>query len=735
MTGDLQKLLDALPGARLIGCPPMTKGPRSAKWQMNSSRDPAAIMPGENVGVHIGGELVVIDVEGPGKANEKARAGLENLAQAEERLGALPPTLETLTPSGGRHLIYMVPAVRAFQPKAKLLHMEGVELRTGDQIVMAPPSRVRNAAGDVVAYRFAEGHAPGEIAVAELPAAWVDAILKDGTPKPSTPRADDAGPKEKRLVPFAPIRAGCAFVDWVWGEGAAVASEPEWYAALSFLPCCEGGRGLAHELGKVHPGYSAAETDAKFDHAADFPPRRCDYIAGELGFAGCQRCPLRGTINSPIALGFTKEHLARVQRGVVYIAETRQYFELSTRRRWGHAEYADWIKHQVGRGPHDQLTLSKTTGRVTRADFIAGDDRLIVETPEGHAVNLWQRDGVTPVGGDASPILGFIDYLIPDPASRSHILDYLAHLLQRRGVKIMHGLIVTGGFGSGKSTLGRIISALFGRNARTIQGEKLASRWNTELVDCEVLIAEEAAHGEKFEVSERIKDLVTRDWFQVEQKHVATFEGRTPRGILVNSNHEAALVVAQGDRRWMVVETVAREAVASPDFFRDLNAKLNDGETLPAFAHWLMQRDLAKFNPNVDPPITEAKRVAIAASRTPLAQVIAEGIESEELPFHKDIVTVDEVVTYLSRSRWTVAGVSPEKVAGALRSLGAVRLGQIRLAGGGRTRPWVIRNRENWRPDDTEGLRAELSSFPAHLPNVYALPSPISPVVAEAARP
>ena len=106
---------------------------------------------------------------------------------------------------------------------------------------------------------------------------------------------------------FAPadwgaIVNGCAFMRHCRDDAAALA-EPDWYAMLGVVARCDGGEALAHELSRPYAGYTPAETRKKLAHALTHGPRRCASIASELGFRGCQTCPVYGEIASPIVLG------------------------------------------------------------------------------------------------------------------------------------------------------------------------------------------------------------------------------------------------------------------------------------------------------------------------------------------------------------------------------------------------------------------------------------------------
>lgn len=713
-------ILARLPGARVIGCPPLTKGSRTSDWAQKAIAEPALVeklfddlatlsLDGSpNVGLVIGPRVAVIDIEGPDKKTEQSREGLREFAALQDQFGSLPPSLSIETPSGGKHLYYLVPEGVILKPFSKLLGSKGIELRTGDQLVMLPPSRVQKATGEMCEYRFVSGAGPAEINVATLPADWINAIR--------TSEKIKRGPVARQLLAAAPtdtpekkpklasIAAGCAFIRHVIDEAEAI-TEPEWYAALSVVGLCENGTQIAHEMSRPYPGYNFDETQRKIEHAiTDAKPRTCQNIASEVGFEGCQRCPFRAMRNkSPIGLGYQPENVVEVQASSVFIVSTEQYADLKTGTRHRPTGFAAKVRDQIGRNPHDQLMGLKTTPKVDYADYLAGDERLIVDAHGTKVLNLWKRDGVSPAEGDHSTLTDFLRYLIPDEISREHLYDYLASLLQRRGSKIKHAMILTGPFGVGKSSLNLLIQRLFGENARRIEGEQLGSRWSSSLVNCEVLIAEEAALGERYETYERLKELVTGEHFIVEEKFVSPYKGRTPRGLFIISNHENPLAIAQGDRRFAVI--AAADEKAAPEFYTAVYRALADESAVAGFAQALLQRDLAKFNPHAPPPMTAAKRSAITASRTPLAQVITEAIESERL--WRDVVTLDQIRIGLTTGPWLVQNLTPHRLAAALKQVGALQRERIRL-GTVLARPWIIRNLDKWRSADLSIIREEM---------------------------
>ena len=79
--------------------------------------------------------------------------------------------------------------------------------------------------------------------------------------------------------------------------------EPYWYAALSVISHCEGGRDIAHEWSAGHPGYDAGETDTKLEQLQDYGPTTCAKFHEDIAPATCRSCPMFEKITSPIQLG------------------------------------------------------------------------------------------------------------------------------------------------------------------------------------------------------------------------------------------------------------------------------------------------------------------------------------------------------------------------------------------------------------------------------------------------
>lgn len=112
----------------------------------------------DNLGVAVGDTVCVLDIDPRNGGDE----GLRHLIEVH---GELPATWEVLTGGGGQHLYFRLSGKVGRLPNRLAV---GVELKTGDNYVIAPPSI--HASGN--RYKWKAGHSPNDIEMAEAPA-WL----------------------------------------------------------------------------------------------------------------------------------------------------------------------------------------------------------------------------------------------------------------------------------------------------------------------------------------------------------------------------------------------------------------------------------------------------------------------------------------------------------------------------------------------------------------------------------
>jgi putative DNA primase/helicase len=164
-------------------CSSPGKHPRTRQGLKDASTDEPIIAgwweqwPEANVGVRTGSAsgLLVLDVDADSN-------GEQSLARLEQTHGSLPDTVTAHTGGGGKHLLFRHPGGDARNSAGKL--GEGLDIRADGGYIVAPPSI--HASGG--AYRWQEGHAPGEVPLADPPS-WLLALLSRSDPTGQVPAA------------------------------------------------------------------------------------------------------------------------------------------------------------------------------------------------------------------------------------------------------------------------------------------------------------------------------------------------------------------------------------------------------------------------------------------------------------------------------------------------------------------------------------------------------------------
>ncbi len=124
--------------------------------------------------------------------------------------------------------------------------------------------------------------------------------------KPEAERESKSAGHERFEADFDRICRSCRFMEH-WKDDAAVLPEPHWYYGVTIAARCLDGERIVKEVSRLYPKYDERETEKKIEHALnDTGPMTCEGIIGKLRFEGCERCPRKGSIKSPIELGSKK---------------------------------------------------------------------------------------------------------------------------------------------------------------------------------------------------------------------------------------------------------------------------------------------------------------------------------------------------------------------------------------------------------------------------------------------
>lgn len=411
--------------------------------------------------------------------------------------------------------------------------------------------------------------------------------------------------------------------------------------------------------------------------------------------------------SSPIGLAFKPPAWARAVTRYVYVASTDAWYDTRTRTELSRRSFDGLLAHDFERAPSAQLLRWRRTAKVLDVSYSPGNDDLVIAKDGDWYLNTWTPSDVLPADGPWPHILHLIERLFPVAEQRDHFLDVLAFITRFPARRVNHALVLTGVPGCGKTTVAEIASRLVGRqNANMVDGHVLGGRWWNMLLDCAVLVIEEVAHGDRFDVSEKLKTLITQQHLQVESKGRDFYWGRTPNLVFLLSNDRRPLALGEGARREWMPDFVAEKPLDEA-FFVALNKAL-DSE-LPGFAAALLDRDICQFNPAAPPPMTSAKAEAIQDSRPAIDVQLEEMISGGAAPFHRDVAIPRDVVMEL---RFAGLTFTEGQIRKALRRLNCqVCLNQVAPSSHwtGSPRAWAVRDIPRWVSATKTELRDHLT--------------------------
>lgn len=336
-------------------------------------------------------------------------------------------------------------------------------------------------------------------------------------------------------------------------------------------------------------------------------------------------------------------------------------------------------------------------------------DRLLVN---GH--RAYPVDPLKPTAYELSLFKTLLQHLFPaggDTTFKSYLLQFFAHSVQKKGVKIGSApLLYSTETGTGKTTMMyEIPRALFGPlNCTVVSNDEIESQFSDFLAKSHVIHLDEIFMGgmrQAAAAANKFKPYVTNSTVRVHPKGFSGYDAVNRLIVTACSNYEDALHLTDHDRRWAVQEITSgkMDKAFAADFYQFLYGPRGPG----VLTYIFQQIPLTGFNPHADAPMTVAKKAMITASLNDEQSMLRDAFESRSFPFHNDLFQLEEVGTWLEAQ--LDKKLSPKRLAKAIQmAVPAIkRLKRIRW---GKSRLWVwcCRNRENWDGASVTDLGAAL---------------------------
>ena len=235
--------------------------------------------------------------------------------------------------------------------------------------------------------------------------------------------------------------------------------------------------------------------------------------------------------------------------------------------------------------------------------------------------NLYRAPIIEP--GDpekAAPWINHVRLIYPDEAD--HIIDWLAHRVQRPQEKINHALVLGGQQGIGKDTLLEPVKYAIGPwNLHEVSPKQVLGRFNGFLKAVILRISEARDLGEfdRFQFYDHMKSYTASppDTLRIDEKNLREYAILNCCGVIITTNHKTDGIFLPADDRRHFVAWSGRTK-DDPEFQNGYWQSLYvwyHARGMRDVAAFLMRRDISGFDPKAPPPKTPAFWAIVDANR------------------------------------------------------------------------------------------------------------------------
>lgn len=286
-----------------------------------------------------------------------------------------------------------------------------------------------------------------------------------------------------------------------------------------------------------------------------------------------------------------------------------------------------------------------------RIDFVPG------MTPPADTFNLWRGFPTVPVPGDISAIQ---DVLLTNCNHEQEVFEwmenYVAHMIQKPYEK--PGVCVcfqSEEEGAGKETYWDFVGEMIGTRHffNTSRPEDTVfGRFTGSLKEVLLIKFEEADFQTNRKNESGLKSLITSEHSTYESKGKDAITLQSYCRLVMTTNEDVPFVVRDTSRRFMMVRCSPKN-VGNREYWNDIHARLAPAEAKSAYFHYLLNRDISKFNPR-DYPKTEYLKETITATRPYMASFFQREIERCYTKYALDDKEPEnEVIEYTARELFT----------------------------------------------------------------------------------
>jgi hypothetical protein len=233
--------------------------------------------------------------------------------------------------------------------------------------------------------------------------------------------------------------------------------------------------------------------------------------------------------------------------------------------------------------------------------------------------------------------------LFPDQRERELLISWMAWVVRNPGKKLTWAPYVFGPQGTGKSFLGQVMTWVMGKpQVGTVSSATVTSGFTSWVQGAALRILEEAHEGGKgWMLEEALKTPITEDSVLVHIKGRSPFDAPNFTNYLLLSNHNNALPITEGDRRYLMLKVALSvadaKALDKEGYFKTLWETC--GTRAGELRHWLVNEVVMHedFVARGRAPETKAKQMVIEEGKSDVNVFLSDLLEGKQ-GFCTDVV-------------------------------------------------------------------------------------------------
>jgi len=338
--------------------------------------------------------------------------------------------------------------------------------------------------------------------------------------------------------------------------------------------------------------------------------------------------------------------------------------------------------------------------------------------------NQWCGFAAEAKPGDVSQLTQLVEHVFEGlPDEREHFLKFHAYARQHPDQKIMHALmLISRQQGIGKSLIGEVVGyGVWGeRNFSEVEHGHLGASFNEFLKHKKFILANEmllssAASVDKRRDANLIKNAITRDRVQINEKYIKQYFTRDVLCWMLTSNFDDAVWLDREDDRRIHIARLKQTLPLAKKYSEDFAAKIKRWAQSPegaaALNYYFLHYSCEGFAAKSPPPTTEGQRIVYEMGLSNLERFIRDLIENPDWLFsilgkmqllNTDLVRLADVRQAFLEKHKDVQTISDQAIASAISRFGGCYISKkVQWTDENKkqqeVRVWALRNAEYWQ--------------------------------------